>query len=81
MQTNRNGIPLDVPRQRKKVTKIQITKNLQNDFNQFTKFVTMQGKEDGHVVTVIVPKAHPEYQELRAKKFRKIEEWDWRETS
>ncbi len=81
MQVNANGIPIDIPGQRKKVVKIQTSQKLHNEFKKYTKFVTMQGKEDGHDVIVIVPKAHPEYFELKAKKFRKIEEWDRREIS
>jgi hypothetical protein len=81
MQINANGIPVDIPGQRKKVAKIQTTKKLQNDFNQFTKFATMAGVEDGCKVTVIVPMGHKDFKTLLAQGFKVIDVWNRRDSA
>lgn len=76
MQVNANGIPVDIPRLRKKVTNIQTPKILHNDFLKFNRFATMLGYENGCSVTAVVPVAHPDYKVLKKQGFRILEVWD-----
>lgn len=74
----KHGIPIDFPGQRK-VTKVQTTKILHNDFQKFNKFATMTGFDQGHPVTIIVPKVHPEFEALKKQGYKVIEIWDKRD--
>ena len=79
MQMTKNGIPLHIPGQHKKVAKVQVQKP-HNDFNKFTKFATMSGREDGCYVTVIVPMGHLEFKEYLAQGFKVIDIWSKQNT-
>lgn len=73
MQFRKNGIPIDVPDQRKKV----VTKNFKGheDFYRYKDFATLEGVEDGCRVTATAPIAHPEFKQLIGKGYRVIEKW------
>jgi len=74
----KNGIPLDIPGQRKKVSKIQVAKQ-RNDFNKFTKFATMVGFEDGCYVTAVVPMGHEDFKSFLAEGYKVIDVWNTRD--
>lgn len=74
----KNGIPLDIPGQRKKVGKVQVIQTPQSDYIVYNKFATMVGFEDGCTVTAIVPVAHPEFKAMKKQGYRVVEVWDKR---
>lgn len=73
----KNGIPLDIPVQRKKLSNVVVQK--QNDYCKFNKFATMLGFEEDCIVTVVVPVAHPEFKKLKKQGYRVLEVWDKKE--
>ena len=74
----KNGIPLDIPGQRKKLTKVKVVQS-RNDFNNFTKFATMVGFEDGCYVTAVVPMGHPDFKTFLAQGYKVIDIWNTRD--
>ena len=79
MQMTKNGIPLHIPGQHKKVAKVQVVQK-RNDFNEFTKFATMVGFEDGCRVAAVVPMGHPEFKEYLAQGYKVIDVWSDRQS-
>ncbi|BDH60109.1 hypothetical protein MTP04_02390 [Lysinibacillus sp. PLM2] len=75
MQINKNGIPLDIPGQQKKVSNIRTTQKLHNDFSEFNEYATMTGYEDGCFVTAVVPVKHPDFKKLISQGYRLVETW------
>jgi hypothetical protein len=75
----KNGIPVDMPWQRKKTAKISTSKHLHNDFNKFNKYATMVGFEDGYAVTVVVPMGHKDFKLLQRQGFKIVDVWEKRE--
>ncbi len=78
MQVNANGIPIDIPRQRKKAP-TTIKFSVSKDFYRFKRFATMVGYEDGCNVTATVPMGHPEFKLLLAQGYKVIDIWDRRD--
>ncbi|WP_346235704.1 hypothetical protein MKY04_09180 [Lysinibacillus telephonicus] len=77
MQMTKNGIPIDIPSQRKKAPttgKFSVPK----DFYKFKRFATMVGFEEGCNVIATVPMGHPEFNNFINKGFKVIEVWDRR---
>ncbi|QCR33152.1 hypothetical protein [Lysinibacillus sp. SGAir0095] len=74
----KNGIPLDIPGQRKKTTKVQVVQKPRNDYNKYNTFATMSGFENRCYVTAIVPTMHPEFKVLKKQGYRVLEVWDKR---
>lgn len=80
MQMTKNGIPIDIPSQRKKAPttgKFSVPK----DFYKFKRFATLVGYEDGCNVTVTAPMGHPEFKELLAQGYQVIDIWDRRDSA
>lgn len=80
MQMTKNGIPIDVPGQRKKVPTTSRFK-AHRDFYKFKTYATLIGFEDGYKVTVTVPLKHPEFKNYISKGFKVIEVWDRRDSA
>ena len=74
----KNGIPLDIPWVRKKVSKVQVVQQ-RNDFDKFTKFATMVGYEEGCRVTAVVPMGHEDFKTFLAQGYKVIDVWSNRQ--
>lgn len=70
----KNGIPLDIPGQSKKLSKVQVQKP-QSEFNKFYKFATMVGFEEGCHVTAVVPMGHPDFKTFLNQGYVVIDIW------
>lgn len=75
MQVSKNGIPIDIPKQRKKAPTTNEFK-AHNDFYRYKKYATLEGFEDGFRVTATAPIGHPDFKDLLAKKYRIVEKWE-----
>ncbi|WP_400194646.1 hypothetical protein [Lysinibacillus telephonicus] len=78
MQMTKNGIPIDIPSQRKKAPTTKKF-NAHKDFYKFKRFATMVGYEDGCNVIATVPMGHPEFKALLKQGYRVIDIWDRRD--
>ncbi|MBD8026448.1 hypothetical protein H9636_07220 [Ureibacillus sp. Re31] len=73
MQFRKNGIPIDIPGQHKRVSTNHFKAH--KDFYRYKDYATLEGLEEGFRVIATAPVAHPEFKNLLDRGYRVIETW------